>query len=164
MLGKRSWPVRKYCGSIYLKWLQYYKDAIVCSRHIHFKKRVFSYFDFFQMKTYFLQNKYWNLKFMGPCIVNIFQYISKKMQLYTVYLYLETALHVSGGTTTHHQKRKQLYIQHLVFVTLLLLPVAIAAGSSKSVTNTRCCRHSCLRFWWWVEVPPETCRVVSTYK
>jgi len=24
------------------------------------------------------------------------------MQLYTVYLYLETALHVSGGTSTHH--------------------------------------------------------------
>jgi hypothetical protein len=25
------------------------------------------------------------------------------MQRYTVYLYLETALHVSGGTCTHHQ-------------------------------------------------------------
>jgi hypothetical protein len=36
---------------------------------------------------------------MGPCIVSIFQYtrISNKMQRYTVYLYLETALHVSGG-------------------------------------------------------------------
>jgi hypothetical protein len=33
----------------------------------------------------------------------------------------------------------------------------IAAGSSKSVTNTRCCRYSCMRSWWWVEVPPETC-------
>jgi hypothetical protein len=30
---------------------------------------------------------------------------------------LETALHVSGGTSTHHQERKQLYLQHLVFVT-----------------------------------------------
>jgi len=30
--------------------------------------------------------------------------------------YLETALHVSGDTT-HHQERKQLYLQHLVFVT-----------------------------------------------
>jgi hypothetical protein len=40
-------------------------------------------------------------------------------------LYLETAVHVSGGTTTHHQKRKQLYLQHLVFVTPLLLPAAI---------------------------------------
>jgi len=39
--------------------------------------------------------------------------------------YLETALHVSGGTTTHHQERKQLYLQHLVFVAPLLLPAAI---------------------------------------
>ena len=38
---------------------------------------------------------------------------------YTVYL--ETAQHVSGGTTTHHRECKQLYLQHLVFVTLLLL-------------------------------------------
>ena len=37
---------------------------------------------------------------MGTCIVNIFQYIFNKMQRYTVYLYLETALHVSGGTYT----------------------------------------------------------------
>jgi len=37
------------------------------------------------------------------------------MQRYTVYL--ETALHVSGGSTTHHQERKQLYLQHLVFAT-----------------------------------------------
>ena len=47
------------------------------------------------------------------------------MQLYTVYLNLKTALHVSGGTTTHHQERIQLYLQHLVFVTRLLLPAAI---------------------------------------
>jgi hypothetical protein len=39
--------------------------------------------------------------------------------------YLETALHVSGGTSTHHQERIQLYLQHLVFVTQLLLPAAI---------------------------------------
>jgi len=62
---------------------------------------------------------------MGPCIVNIFQYVSNKMQLYTVYLYMETALHVSGGTSTHHHERVQLYLQHLVFVTPLLLSAAI---------------------------------------
>jgi hypothetical protein len=39
--------------------------------------------------------------------------------------YLTTALHVSGVTTTHHQERKQMYLQHLVFVTPLLLSVAI---------------------------------------
>jgi hypothetical protein len=139
--------------------------------------------------------------------------------------YLETALHVSGGTTTNHQERIQLCLQHLVFVTpllipatiadfyrfpklklflagqrfpsnqeaiaaveeyfadltknhyrdgimaleyhwnkvlvlreimlknknnfeiinSLLLPAAIAAGSSNDVTNTRCCRYSCMR-------------------
>jgi hypothetical protein len=47
------------------------------------------------------------------------------MQRHTVYLYLETALYVSGGTSTHHQERIQLYIQHPVFVTPLLLSAAI---------------------------------------
>ena len=46
------------------------------------------------------------------------------MQRYTVYLYLGTALHVSGGTITHHQEYIQLYLQHLVFVIPLLLPAA----------------------------------------
>ena len=102
-------------------------------------------------------------------------------------LYLETALHVSGGASTHHQERMQLYLQHLVFVTPLLLSAAIveeleqvwvchpqhtqtgsisstiAADSSNGVTNTRCCRYSCMRSWWWVEVPPEICRSVSRY-
>jgi len=41
---------------------------------------------------------------------------------------------------------------------------AIAAGSSNGLTNTRCCRYSCIRSWWWVEVPPETCRAVSRYE
>jgi hypothetical protein len=47
------------------------------------------------------------------------------MQRYTDYLYLETALDVSDGISTHHQERIQLYLQHLVFVTPLLLYVAI---------------------------------------
>jgi hypothetical protein len=47
------------------------------------------------------------------------------MQRYTVYLYLESALQVSGGTSTHHQESIQLYLQHLVFFTQLLLSTAI---------------------------------------
>jgi hypothetical protein len=64
---------------------------------------------------------------MGPCIISIFQYtcISNKMQSNTVYLYLETALHVSGSTSTHQQELIQLHLQHLVFVTPLLLSAAI---------------------------------------
>jgi hypothetical protein len=41
-----------------------------------------------------------------------------------IYLYLETALHVSGGTYTNHQEHIRLYLRHLVFVTLLLLSAA----------------------------------------
>jgi hypothetical protein len=73
-------------------------------------------------------------------------YIQQDARLHSLF-YLETALHVSGGTSIHHQERKQLYLQHLVFVTPLVLPaaIAIAAGSTNGA----------------VEVPPETCRAVS---
>jgi hypothetical protein len=50
------------------------------------------------------------------------------MQRYAVYLYLETALHVSGGIFTHYQERIQLYLQNLVLVTPLLLSAAIVCA------------------------------------
>jgi hypothetical protein len=62
----------------------------------------------------------------------IFQYIYDKMQRYTLYLYLETALHVSGGTSTHHQKRIQLYLQNLIFVTPLLVSAVKRLRFSRS--------------------------------
>jgi hypothetical protein len=55
--------------------------------------------------------------------VNILIYIQQDTTLHSLF-YLETPLHVSDGTTTYHQERKQLYLQHLVFVTTLLLPAA----------------------------------------
>jgi hypothetical protein len=61
-----------------------------------------------------------DLTFMVTCIVSI----SNKIR-HTVYLYLETTLHVSGGTSTHHQERIQLYLEHLIFVIPLLLSAAI---------------------------------------
>ena len=51
------------------------------------------------------------------------------MQRYTVYLPLETTLHVSGGTSTHHQEHTQLYLQHLALVRPLLLPASIVEES-----------------------------------
>jgi hypothetical protein len=51
-------------------------------------------------------------------------YIQQDATLHNLFC-LETVLHVSGGTTTHHQERKQLSLQHLAFVTPLLLPAAI---------------------------------------
>jgi hypothetical protein len=55
---------------------------------------------------------------------NILIYIQQDATLHRLF-YLETALYVSGDTTTHHQERKQLYLQHLVFITPLLLSAAI---------------------------------------
>ena len=45
------------------------------------------------------------IKEMPGSVTNGTPCISNKMQLYTVYLYLETALHVSCVTSTHHQER-----------------------------------------------------------
>ena len=55
---------------------------------------------------------------------NIPIYIQQDATLRNLF-YLETALHVSGGTITHHHQRKQLYLHHLVFGTPLLLSAAI---------------------------------------
>ena len=60
----------------------------------------------------------------GRRLNNIPIYIQQDATLHSLF-YLGTALHISGGTSTHHQKGKQLYLQHVVFVTPLLLPAAI---------------------------------------
>jgi hypothetical protein len=51
---------------------------------------------------------------------NISIHIQQDAMLHSLF-YLETALHILGVTSTHHQERIQLYLQHLVFVTPLLL-------------------------------------------
>jgi hypothetical protein len=97
-------------------------------------------------------------------------YIQQNAMLLSLF-YLETDLHVSGGTSTHHHERKQLSAASGICNTVtatcryrgrvgtqLMLPAAIveelerssnastiAAGSSNGATNTSCCRYSCLR-------------------
>ena len=51
-------------------------------------------------------------------------YIQQNATLHSLF-YLETAQHFSGDNATHHQERIKLYLQHLVFVTPLLLSAAI---------------------------------------
>jgi len=34
----------------------------------------------------------------------------------------------------------------------------VAEGSRDGLTRARCCNYSYMCSWWWVEVPPETCR------
>jgi hypothetical protein len=108
---------------------------------------------------------------MGPCIVSIFQYISNKMQRYAVYLYLETALHISGSSPPIIRSAyiciySIWYLSHRY----CYLPLSWKSGIGLSVlwvaygvTNTRCCRYRCMRSWWWVDVPPETYRPVSRF-
>ena len=69
------------------------------------------------------KNNEFNVHGSGHC-KNILIYIQQDATLHSLF-YLETALHVSSGTIIHHQERKQLYLQHLVFVTPLLLSAAI---------------------------------------
>ena len=65
-----------------------------------------------------------NVANKNKILSNILIYIQQDAKLHSLF-YLETALHVSGGTITHHQERKQLYLQHLAFFTPLLLSAAI---------------------------------------
>jgi hypothetical protein len=65
---------------------------------------------------------------------NILIYIQQDATLRSSF-YLETALHVSGGTTTHHQERKQLYPQQLVFFRPLLLSAVIIRIFTFLLTN-----------------------------
>jgi hypothetical protein len=88
--------------------------------------------------------------------------ISNKIQRYTVYFVWKLFYMFQVVPPPTMRSAKQLYLHHLVLVTPLLLPAAIAIGSSNILTNTRCCRYSCLHTWWWVVVPPETCRAVSS--
>jgi hypothetical protein len=68
--------------------------------------------------------RFFLVNYKSICFFIILIYIQQDATLRSLF-YLETALHVSDVTTTHHQERKQLYLQNLVFVTPLLLSAAI---------------------------------------
>ena len=82
---------------------------------------------------------------------NIPIYIQQDATLHSLF-YLETALHVSGPTSTHHQERKNcIYTIWYLSHHYCYLPLSwkswncssnsskLAAGSSNGVTNTRWC-------------------------
>jgi hypothetical protein len=68
--------------------------------------------------------------FKGLCIVNAFQIMTNKMQRYTIFLFLQTAPHVSGGSPPIIRSTI-LYLQHLVFVEPLLLSAPIVEERNK---------------------------------
>ena len=83
------------------------------------------------------------------------------MQRYTVYLYLETALHVSGGTFTHHQEHIQLYLRHLLLFTAtwrysLYMPDHDQQRSNRHAPTVKPEAPSAVvRSWWWAEMRPK---------
>ena len=60
------------------------------------------------------------------------------MQQYAFYLYLHTALHVSGGISTDHQELISPYLQYLALFRPLLLPVVsvtLTTGSNNGLNT-----------------------------
>ena len=90
------------------------------------------------------------------------------MQRYTVYLYLETALHVSGGFSTHIQEHTQLYLQHLVLVKLLMLPATmmeemeLQSSSNKMQPYTVLSVNCSTCFGWYLHPSSGAHTTVST--
>jgi len=70
--------------------------------------------------------------FPTRCNITHFTYFSK------------TALHVSGVISTHHQEHTQLYLQYLVRVKQLLLPVAIV----EELELVLVCCGNCIDLFW----------------
>jgi len=54
-----------------------------------------------------------------------FDIFPKRCNITRFIYFWKTALDVSGGISTHHQEHTHLYLQYLVLVKPLLLPVAI---------------------------------------
>jgi len=96
---------------------------------------------------------------------NIPIYIQQDVTLHSSF-YLETALHVSGWY--HHPSSGAQTTVSTAFgicdaVIAICHSSTTVADSSNGLTSTRCFRHSCLRSWWWVVLPPETCRAVCRW-
>jgi hypothetical protein len=71
-------------------------------------------------------------------------YIQQDATLHSLF-YPKTALHVSDSTITHHEVRKPLYLQHLVFVTPWLLSAAIVEELEPVVLWVAYATHSTLK-------------------
>ena len=79
-----------------------------------------------------LQINFW--RSWVSCIAKIFPSITKKMQRYTIYLFLWNALHVSGGSSSHHQELKTVYTASDTLSNSSISSTTVV-GSSKVLTK-----------------------------
>jgi hypothetical protein len=120
-----------------------------------------------------------DLTFMGSCIVSIFQYTCTVYPTrcnVTQFIYIWKLLYMFRVVLPHIIRSAYNCIYSIWYLSrrYCYLPLSWRVGTglsvlwvayaTHSVTNTSCCRYSCMRFWWCVEVPPETCKAVSRYK
>jgi hypothetical protein len=103
---------------------------------------------------------------------------TNKIQHYTMYLLLWNALHVSGGSSAHHQERKTVYtasgtcqalllpvtvVEELELVSSFPTPSTTVTGISKA-WQVPDAVYTVLSSWWWAEDPPETYRACHRNK
>ena len=86
------------------------------------------------------RNFYMLWTFVGPCIANIFSSITNEMQRYTIYLFLWNALHVSGGSSAHHQDLKNCIYNIRYFV--MWIGLHVSGGSSVHHQNLKNCIYN----------------------
>ena len=84
---------------------------------------------------------------------SIFLSTTSTIQLYTIFLILVSALHVSSGFSSYHQELKKC-IYSIGYLSNLF--AAIAANLMLHVQF--------LSSWWWADKPLETCRALTTIK
>jgi len=58
----------------------------------------------------------------------------------------------------HRESMSIIVLQGAIMYSLQCDCTTTAEGSRDGLTNSRCCNYSYMCSWWWVELPPETCR------
>ena len=104
---------------------------------------------------------------MGPRIVIIFQYISNKIQHYTVYFIWKLLYMFRMVPSPIISSANFIYSIWYLSQRYCYLPLSVGTGLSVlwvayGVTHTRCCRYSCLRSWWWVMITPNSLFYLET--
>ena len=153
--------------TFFLRSFHFFKSTSIMNQHTHLTTRQIFLYNIDQIIQLILHDLliYWMqviyLTFMGPCIFHVFLSTTNKMQRYTVFFIVVSALHVSSGFSTHHQELKNCtcsigYLSYLFGVT--------AAVTPNKYDKYPMLHVQFLSSWWWVEKPLETCRALTTIK